>query len=237
MEPDRQTLAAFVDGELPPKEMEAIALLLAARPDLDAYVRQQEALRSTLRAHFDQDRTPVPERLVHAVRNTPISWQWRIRAAFGRGFLIRSLAPACAALALGLLLGTTIRPGAGDFGVTPSGQLVAQGRLGKVLDTRLASVRQDANGPQIGLSFRDKAGADCRTFSSDDKAGLACHQGQAWVIGTLVTQQRENSGTAYRMAGSEMPDAVRNAVSASIDGSPFDATTETKARDGGWSGQ
>ena len=237
MEPDRQTLAAFVDGELPPKEMERIALLLAIRPDLDAYVRQQENLRSTLRAPFEQDLSPVPERLVNAVRSTPISWRWQIRALFAQGLLVRTLAPACAALALGLLIGIAIRPAAGDFGVDTTGQLVAQNQLSKILDARLASVRQDANGPQIGISFRDKKGADCRTFSSGDKAGLACHQGKAWVIGTLVSRSPENADTAYRMAGSEMPDAVRRAVAASMDGAPFDANAEALARDRGWSGR
>jgi hypothetical protein len=237
MDPDRQTLAAFVDGELPPKDMERIALLLAARPDLDAYVRQQERLRSTLRTHFNQELAQVPERLANAIHDTPISWRWRMRFQLGNGFLTRTLAPACATLALGLLLGVALRPAAGEFAVNGTGQLVAQGQLSKVLDTRLASVRQDANGPQIGISFRDWTGSDCRTFSSSDKAGLACHQGKAWVIGTLVSRPRENAGEAYRMAGSEMPDAVRRAVTENIDGAPFDADAEARARDNGWSGR
>jgi hypothetical protein len=38
----------------------------------------------------------------------------------------------------------------------------------------------------------------------------------------------------YRQAGADMPSVIRDAVSAMIDGDPFDAATEYAARDHGW---
>ncbi|MBU6444211.1 MAG: hypothetical protein KGR48_09910 [Alphaproteobacteria bacterium] len=236
MEPDRITLDAFVDGELPPAEMERIALLLETHPDLNRYVQEQEHLRAALRAAFDETlAAPMPEKLSRAVRSAPVSWRWRLRALVSRGFSIRVLGPIGAALAMGVVLGIAIRPSA-EFGADAAGRLIAQGDLGRALNTRLAAVRYNGAGPQIGLSFRNKAGRDCRTFSADGSAGLACRQDGAWVVAILVKQAPENPGAAYRMAGSAMPEVVRRAVADSIAGAPFDAAAEKAARERGWSG-
>ncbi len=237
MEPDQKVLDAFVDGELPPSEMERIARLLEARPDLDRYVQEQERLRAALRQAFDETlAAPMPERLVKTVRSVPVSWRWRLRALSARGFSVRGLAQVGGALAMGVVLGIAIRPPA-EFGTDTAGHLVAQGELGKALSTQLASTRYDGAGPKIGISFRNKTGQDCRTFSGDGSAGLACRQDGTWVVGILVKQAPENPGAAYHMAGSAMPDAVRRAVESSITGAPFDAAAEKAARDRGWSGR
>jgi hypothetical protein len=235
MDPDRDTLAAFVDGELPPKEMERIAALLAARPDLERYVRQQEDLRAKLRKTYALT-TSVPERLIRAVHNAPASWPYRLRAWLAPRFSLGALAWAGAALAMGVVIGVVVRP-TGDLGTDAAGQLIARNSLAKVLSTQLAAAGYDGVGPRIGISFRNKAGSDCRTFTNGDNAGFACRQDGAWVIGMLARQTREYPRAAYRMAGSEMPDAVRRAVEESINGAPFDAATEKRARDRGWSGR
>jgi hypothetical protein len=235
MEPDQKILEAFVDGELPPREMERIALLLEARPDLNRYVQEQERLRATLRKAFDETlAAPVPERLAETVRSAPVSWRWRLRALSARGLSIRRLMPVATALAMGVVLGIAIRPPA-EFSTDAAGRLVAQGALGTALDTQLAAARYEGAGPHVGISFRNRTGQDCRTFFAGGSAGLACHQSGAWVVGILVKQAPENPGAAYHMAGSAMPDAVRRAVEDSIAGAPFDAAAEKAARGSGWS--
>jgi hypothetical protein len=236
MEPTRETLNAFVDGELPPHEMERIAALLGQRPDLEAYVAQQEKLRAQMKLAFDNVlATAVPPHLVVAARGTQVSWRWRLRAVLGRRFVLWSLVPAGAALALGFAIGVMLQP-AHDLGLSPSGQMVAQGALGQALDRKLASAGYDGHGPRIGISFRSRAGEDCRTFASGTQAGLACHQDRRWVVAMIVSQPAQE-GNSYRMAGSEMPDALRRAVAATIDGVPYDAAAEDKARASGWSGK
>lgn len=230
---DRETLNAFVDGELPPQEMARVAALLETQPDLKAYVLKQEKLRTALRLE-EVLRTPPSARLVETVQNAPVSWRWRLQAVLGRGFVWRSLIPAGAALAVGVMIGLANRP-AQDL-VLSHGHMLARGSLAQGLDTKLASAGYNGEGPRIGISFRDHTGSDCRTFSSDNQAGLACHRGGNWVVTTLVTQSPETGG-AYRMAGSEMPDAVRRAVEASIQGAPFDAIAEAQARANGWAGK
>jgi hypothetical protein len=235
MELDRETLDRFVDGELPPKEMERVADMIAAHPEMEAYVRRQEALRHELRTQFHRLDAQMPEHLIQAVLTAPVSWQWRLREWQRRNLSIRVLAPAGGAMALGLIIGVALRP-QGDLTTDVGGQLVAKGALARALDTQLASA--GASGPtRIGISFRSKSGRDCRTFTEGENAGLACHQGQSWMVETLTRQPVEDQGAAYRMAGSGLPDAVRAAVSASIEGAPFDAQAEARARAHGWSGR
>jgi hypothetical protein len=230
---DREMLNAFVDGELPPQEMARIAALLEGEPEMKAYVLKQEKLRAALK--FEEImRTSPPSRLVEAAQSAPVSWRWRAQNILGRNFILQSLVPAAAALAVGLLIGVTSRP-AQDL-MLSHGQMLAQGDLAEALDNRLASSGYSGQGPRIGISFRDRAGSDCRTFTAAGQAGLACHRSGDWEITTLVNQSPESAGT-YRMAGSEMPDAVRRAVEASIQGAPFDAIAEAQARASGWAGK
>jgi hypothetical protein len=236
MEPDRELLDRFVDGELSPRETERVAALMAEHPAWNDYVRKQEGLRSLLRAPLPGLDEPVPERLIHAALTAPVSWRWRLRHVLGADGQLRRLAPIGMALAAGLVIGIALRP-QGEFSVDGSGQMLARGDLGRALDTKLAVDNEAGAAPRLGISFRNKSGQDCRTFSSGENAGLACHRSGGWVIETLARNVSEDAGAAYRMAGSEMPDAVRRAVTASIADEPFDAPAEARARAGGWQGR
>ena len=228
-EPTKETLNAFIDGELDPKEMERIAALLATRPDLDAWVRRQEALRVGMKDSFaGLLNAPPPDRLVKAAKAAPLSWRWRIK-----GFTTaRVLAPAGAMLALGLVIGVALQPPSEI--ATRGGQVMAGGALATALNDRLASDGYAGEGPRIGVSFRNRDGRDCRTFETGAQSGLACHGDRGWAIALLTARPDTESNGAYRMAGSEMPDTIRTAVTASIAGEPFDAAAEKAARDRGW---
>src|SRR5262249_49157889 len=80
-----------------------------------------------------------------------------------------------AALVLGILLGAWLRP-RGPLGLR-NGELIADGALAQSLSRQLAS-NQAATAPvQIGVSFRSRGGAYCRTFvlnGTEALAGLAC---------------------------------------------------------------
>ena len=234
MEKDREnlseSLAAFLDGELPPEEMERIAKLLDARPDLDQWVRRHERLRADMKSAF-ADLPPPPERLVRAVTTSPVSWRWRTRQML-RAPGLRTLAPVGAALALGLVIGVTLH--APDEIALRNGQVMAQGALAAALNDKLASEAGASDGPRIGISFRARDGHYCRTFEADAQSGLACNGDKGWTIALLTARPPAESTGAYRMAGSQMPDAIRAAVTLRIAGEPFDAAAEKAARDKGW---
>jgi len=233
MDENRETLNAFIDGELPPKEMERISALLASRPDLGEYVDRQEQLRASLRMESVL-RAPVPERLLQTAKSAPASWRWQLRSRLARHPARWLLSAAATALAAGLIVGILTRP-INDI-VMSDGQMMAQGALRQILNTKLASARHASTGPQIGISFRDRTGSDCRTFKVGETAGLACHSSGNWVVRAVAASGPEAPGP-YRMAGSEMPEAIRRLVEGSIVGAPYDAAAEARARAAGWSGQ
>jgi anti-sigma factor RsiW len=247
MSPTREELSAYMDGELAPSEMAKVAVHIESSPDLKRYVRDQERLRESLHAAFaslmDE---PVPERLLRAAAKTPISFRLRLKewlskpGAAHSGTVLRFAVPATA-LALGLFLGIGVERRSvqsSDFVAAPAtGTVVAQADLARALNEQLAS-EPASKGPRIGVSFRSKAGENCRTFELVGPAtsadGVACRHAGEWQVGTLVSGAKSGSATTYALAGSEMPDAVRNAVAAEISGEPFDSVAERRARDRGW---
>lgn len=232
MEPNKDVLMAFVDNELPPEERERIARLLAERPDLENWVRIQQSLRSRMTQALEQVVSePPPERLVNAALKTPISLRWRLKA-WARQLSLLRLFPVGAALAAGLVIGVLAAP-TKDLSLGAEGQLEAQGPLRHVLQSGLASAGYEGTGPRIGISYRNRAGQDCRTFELDAQSGIACHEHGRWTISLIVHRPTPPHGT-YAMAGSGMPNTVLQAVESDIQGQPFDAAAERAARDHGW---
>ena len=80
---DRETLNAFIDGQLPPEEMKRVAALLAECPDWENYVRQQDRLKRALGMEA-VIRAPVPERLLQTAQSAPVSWRWWLARQFSR---------------------------------------------------------------------------------------------------------------------------------------------------------
>ena len=88
------------------------------------------------------------------------------------------------------------------------------------------------DGPRIGLTFRDKDGNVCRTFTDAAASGLACHDNGDWRMRALFQAPEGQSGD-YRMASGADP-ALLAIVDETIAGEPFDATQERAAKERGW---
>jgi hypothetical protein len=237
-----EMLMAYLDNELPADERARVDAALMADADLRARLERQAHVHVMLDKAFGPlVNDPVPERFVDLVRNTPVSWRWRLSRAFAglsggaetRGFVPR-FAPAMALLVVGLGVGfffARMTPGH-DGG----GPLAARGSLAQALETQLAS-DDVLNGPRVGVTFRSKDGAVCRTFDMRaeraNRAGVACRDSDGWAIAALAAAEAR-TGSAYETASAGMPAAVRDAVAAMIGGEALDAEAERRARDGGW---
>jgi hypothetical protein len=230
-----EILMALIDGELSPEETSRVEAELRTRPDLAAYVEQQRELRHRLHVSFaEMMNAPVPQALRDAVGGTQPSLAWRIARAFRaipRGIIWTGV-PA-AALACGVAVGVIL---SGNFSNTlmdgRGGSLMARGSLAHALDNQLAAAGP-AQGPQIGISFRDRNNRYCRTFTTPTLGGVACHEAAGWNIAAISQRAPEPSGV-YGTAATGMPDVVRQAVRGMIEGAPLDAAGETRARDNGW---
>jgi negative regulator of sigma E activity len=243
---DDETLGAYVDGELDQitvAEIEAAATtdaVLAARIDK---ARRLKALLGGAFASVTAE--PTSERFMRVVAGEPSPTsaeiirfqgkpQTKVKATkpqpakpvsrqAGSGAGLWTMA-AC--LAAGVILGV-IAPWK-----TPSETTLSPNRAVTVALNRQAS-GPSAGSVRIGLSFKAKDGAYCRTFQAGATAGLACREGQAWAV-RAAAPAAVVADTAYRTASSETPPAVLDAVDAMIQGAPLDAQAEAKARKAGW---
>jgi len=242
-----ELLMAYADGELDLVARAEIEAAMAADPGIARVVERHRALRARVQSAYggvlDE---PMPAQLTNLVAppvTAPIVDLAARRAA-------RHIAPAvamakrwelpqwsamAAAVTLGLFVGVfTLRGPESPYAESEAG-LVARGELEWALTRQLAgSVGTGA--VRVGISFRDRGGAFCRTFRMQHEApvaGLACRAGEDWrlqVLAAAAPEEGELRGAAA------MPMTVLQAVDAVIDGEPLDAEAEAAARDAGWQG-
>jgi hypothetical protein len=245
----RDTLMAFVDGELSEDEARSVAAEVARDPELLRYVEEQNVLRSALGSAFAPILAePVPPLLERAVRETPVPVR---KSVFESAVLDRlrraweaqspamrlSWAPA-GAMAAGIVLGILL---AGSFGSTTmrdrNGALIAEGDLARTLTERLAADDSGNDAARVGVSFFSKDGFFCRSFTTgaarDRLSGIACREGNDWRIATVAVAPVQASGT-FSTAGADMPASVRSALNEMIAGEPLDAAAERAAKNQGW---
>ena len=249
--PTRETLDAFIDGQLPPDEMTRVAVLLESDSSVRAYVEQQQALQRRFTTAFAPLMAePVPDAVLRAVRQAPISPYWQLFATLNRckiwllsGSLWRLAIPAAVTVSLGLAIGVALERNAQSdipyLGNASGGTLIAQGELKQALNEQLASDGNSTGNARVGVSFRSKTGEDCRTFTvsgtQNAVGGVACRANDEWVIGAIAANADTSNATSpYEMAGSAMPTAIRATVNQMIAGAPFDSTAERAARARHW---
>jgi anti-sigma factor RsiW len=245
-----ETLMAYADGELDPASRASVEAAMQEDPEISKRIARHRALRETLRGAFSEVLDePVPDRLIEAARGrtaAPTSAVADLSLAREAARRKNSAArrrwqPAAmaASLLLGLGLGflawhgprPLIQPGSG-------GGLVASAALAAALSTQLSDDRAADRVAVAGLSFRNKTGAYCRTFSLTGNAatsGLACREGTDWRIKALAQSPRAAANSDhFRTAASEDSPVIRITVEGSIDGEPLDHAGEVAARQAGW---
>jgi anti-sigma factor RsiW len=236
------TLMAFVDGELDAAQRAALERALVGDAALQSRVAALRAQRQRVSAAYaavlDE---PVPDRLAGLLANAPAAPSAPV-VDLGAVRAAREQRPAmpgwaqwggmAASVVLGVLLGWQFGGTGSDapLGVR-DGRLVAGGAVDQALSTQLASV---AGAPvAVQLSFVDRDGAYCRTFSTAALAGLACRRDGQWAVQTLAATAVAADG-AMRQAATSLPREVLLAVDQRIAGEALDAARERQARDQGW---
>lgn len=226
---DTATRIAYVDGELDEIARRRVERAIAADPALTEAVARDRALRERLQTRFaSYAGAPVPDRL-RALFDTnivPITKSsrptgWRISAPrWAQGATI------AATLVLGVALGRQL--GTSSPVASRNGALVANGQLAATLDTQLASRQASDAAIRIGLTFRNRAGAICRSFTGGKLQGIACRDEGKWDLVRTATGERAG---IYRQAASA---ALIGEAQEMMAGSPFSAAEEAAAKSRDW---
>jgi len=246
-----ETLMAYADGELEPALAARVEEAMRADPRVEEAVRRHRALRGDVFAAFagvlDE---PVPARLQPGAAPVPDAGGATVHSLEARRAARQAQAarpaPArprwgalAASLAVGVLAGALGWQAFDNAGQAPFGRrggaMVAQGELADALSHRLAAEPAQADAVRLGVSFRDRDGAYCRSFMLGTTGGFACRQGGEWRIPVMAQAEQAQAG-AYRQAGSALPAAVLDAIDQRIAGGTLDAPAERAARDRGWPG-
>jgi hypothetical protein len=222
---------AWLDGELEPADAAEMEAKVAQDPELSKLAQQHRGLGRRLRTAFDPIASaPVPDHLQIEQRpSAKIVDFARARSARSMPSLPQWAAIA-ATLAIGVFVGTAIP----EHGTAPvevqDGKIFAAGALNQALDTKLASA--PAGDVRIGLTFRDRSGEICRSFTETASSGLACRSGGRWQLKGLFAAP-EGQGGDYRMAAGMDPN-LSALVDSAMAGEPFDAAAEEASKEKGW---
>jgi hypothetical protein len=228
---------AWLDGELDGADAAEMAARVAADPELAALADQHRAMQARMKSAFDSvAAAPVPESVRKAASAVPpnvvdlaVRRERRLRPARLGG--LPQWAMIAATLVLGIFVGTLV-PGQERSPIeSRNGSLYAANGLDRALDTELASA--PSGGPiRIGLTFRDSAGAICRSFTGTAATGLACRDDGRWRVRGLFPAS-EGQGGEYRMAAGMDPNLAA-LVGSTMAGEAMDSAQERAARKRGW---
>jgi hypothetical protein len=229
-----EVLMAYADGELDAQTRSAIEAEMAIDPQVAAEVERQRAIRAEVGAAFagvlDE---PVPDRLMRVATKTKAptrrrQWSWPEWTSIAASLLI------------GVLAGRALlpSPGGGNSGIIASGtdgHIIASGQLAQALSEQLSS--EDGSGVDIGLTFRNESGEYCRTFGTrvgTDVTGFACRDAEVWRVDMLSTAPPTRAGGGYRMATTQLPAPIVQAIAERMQGEALDADEEAIARQRRW---
>ena len=229
---EEELFYAWLDGELEGKEAEQVAARVAADPALRAKAEQHRRVEAQIRGAFDPIlQRPVPPPQFGSLNVLDLQARRSEREANRASFGVPQWAAMAATLAIGVIAGQFVGNRSGAPIESRDGRLVAAASLDRALDAQLASA--EGNGRvRVGLTFRDRKGGICRSFTDDGSSGLACREGQDWRVEGLFAAPEGQQGD-YRMAAGEDP-RLAALVDERISGEPFDAAAEQAARDANW---
>jgi len=230
-----ETLMAYADGELDAETRRAIEAEMAVDPQVAQEVERHRAMRTAVGGAFAGVlEEPVPDRLLRAAKKSGAKaeqprrqWSWPQWSSIAASLLIGVLGGRA-------LLHQPDR-GSGLIVAGVDGRVIAGGALAQALSEQLSS--DDGSDVHIGLSFHAKSGEYCRTFgarAANPVVGFACRDAEVWRIDMLATAPRTESGGDYRMASTQLPAPIVQAIAERMQGEALDADEEAVARQRRW---
>jgi hypothetical protein len=245
-----ETLIAYAVGELDGATRRAVEDAMRRDGSIARRVERLRAAREDVFADQTPGVSPLRARqakVVHlaTVRAQRVATQQAARKAVKRQLGWREWGALTAVLVAGVVAGkfglAQWQPAwLGDAATAPTtvssrnGMLLAQGKLDAVLSRQMGGAAQSEGDVRVGLSFLSNDGGYCRSFTlvglSQDLVGIACRTNAEWRIPVMVQNMRPSP----RVAGTEMPTAVLEAIDQRIVGGMLDTRAELEALRRGW---
>jgi negative regulator of sigma E activity len=241
---DRERLAAFADGELPPEEAAAVVLHLARHPDDQAWVDELFAANAALAQAFsDPLHEPVPEAIRAAIFGpaetaTVVTFRPRPRLPLALGGLALAATVAAAALLLPALLRDPAATG------VALGPVAAADPVAQLLQTGISgapAALEDGREVMVLASFAMPDGRFCREFELVDAGSgrvdyaIGCRSGAGWQVEVAIAEAAGSGGAGgFAPAGGAEADMLTRFLERGGAPAPLDAAAEAEAIRNGW---
>ena len=248
--PDDELLSAYLDGELPGDEADALTARLAREPQL---MRRLEAMRSADAAVRDVyatiGTTPMPAAVLDLFdKAQPDTKAENVVAFPARGIRRFFEAPMALAASVALVAGffgahllrqDSVRTGPEAAFV--AGTVAADSALYSLLETAPGGETRDlaGNAARVLLTFEDVNGDWCRqvTVGATDGTlhGVACRRDAGWQLETIALGDAGTPGGQFGTAAGSIPEAVEAAVDTLLGaGAPLESEEEMLIISEGW---
>lgn len=239
-----EQLSAFLDGELAPAEMDALALALEADDGLAA---RMERLGSANAAYLGAvgaiDNAPMKASLKAAMETPPtakvIAFRPRSIAAFVTEHRAIAASLLCAAGVFGLM--STMNRGAVDpLAPGADGQIMASSPIHRMLESgktgEVVTISASASATPR-LTFASDDGGFCRQFDlvsgESASAAIACREGDGWKTQVVAYGLPKPSGD-FQTASAGKSEALEAFLDQRMSGAPMNAEDEARLLAGGW---
>ena len=240
-----EQLSAFLDGELPAADMDALALQLETDAELASRMeRIGSANTAYVAAVSEIDTRPMKDSLKAALEAPPqatvIPFKRKSIGAFvmEHRAIAASLLCAAGVFALtsnmsGSSVGDPLAPGEG-------GMILASSPLHQMLEASATGEGVALAGGTMAtprLTFASVEGDFCRQFdltsASGASAAIACREDGGWRTQIVAYGLKRTTGD-YQTASAERSPALEAFLDQQMDGAPVNAEEEAKLLSGGW---
>ncbi len=248
---DDIALSAYIDGELPREDAQALKERLLKEP---ALARRLEVLRGAdddaLRMYAAIDRQAMPQAVLDLLGQESTTVKDSNVIAFPkRGiqqfFQMPVAIAASVALLAGLLLGDIVRESNQanpELTGLYAGQVAADSNLHRILEngtsSQAASLSDGVNA-ELLLTFQDRDGDYCRQLRVDGSGaplqGIACRRGGSWQVEAVGIAGARSPDGSYQQASGDTPASIDSAIDSLIGAlPPLDLEEEINVISRGW---
>lgn len=238
-----EQLSAFLDGELPANEMDALSREVEADKELAARLdRLSEANVAYVAAVGSIDDAPMSTGLKAAMAAGPAAKVIQFRPRNIGAFVMehRAIAAALVCAAAVWSVFSTMRP-AGDVPPDSQGYIAAASPLHRMLEETPSSVPVKLPGGVEAtprLTFATAAGSFCRQYRLQSATGsseaIACREDDGWRIEVAVFGAPGANPGDFQTAAGSASQTLDAFIDRAIAGEPLDAEQESDAIDRGW---
>lgn len=240
-----EQLSAFMDGELTPAEMDALAKDIESDPQLAARVERLGAANTAfVDAAAQIDHTPVGAGLKALMEAPPAADVVQFRPRSVRTFLVEHRAIAASLLCAVAVWGVTSvgsgRAQSDPLGTSPDGLILASSSIGRMLETaptgELVTVAANTSATPR-LTFTSAEGGFCRQFDvtqgDSASAAIACREESGWRTQIVAYGLPKPTGDFQTASASRSP-ALEAYLDQHMTNDPLNADAEAKLLREGW---